>query len=76
MLRIVEHDGQPWRVKWNPKGRLSGAGRGLERKITISCSPKSGPVQHIEITTDEIAHVDAFMSLDDEQVRNLISRSR
>ncbi len=75
-VRIVEHDGQQWRVKWNTKGQLSGAGQGLERKITISCSPESGLVQHIEITTDEIAGVDVFMSLDDEQVKNLIRRSR
>ena len=56
MLRTVEHDGQQWRLKWNPQGRTSGVGRGLERKITISCSPESGPVQHIEIYTDEIAN--------------------
>ena len=75
-MRTVAHDGQQWRVKWTAQGELSGVGRGLERKITISCSPESGPVQHIEITTDEIAHVDAFMALNDEQVRDLIRRSR
>lgn len=74
-VRIVELDGQRWRVKWNPTGQLSGAGRGLERKITISCSPENGPVQHIEIWTNEIADVGAFMSLDDEQIKNLIRRS-
>lgn len=75
-MRIVEHDGQQWRVKWNPKGRLSGGKQGLEREITISCSPENGPVQNVEITTDEIADVDGFMSLDDQEVRNLIRRSR
>ena len=75
-MRTVEFDGQPWRVEWNPQGRLSGAGQGLGRKITISCSPENGPVRHLGIWTDEIAHVDAFMSLDDEQVKNLIRRSQ
>ena len=74
-VRNAEYDGQWWRVKWNPKGQLSGAGRGLERKITISCSPESGAVQHLEIASDEIADVDAFRSLSVEQVRNLIRRS-
>ena len=74
-VRIVEHEGQQWRVKWNPQGQLSGAGQGLARKITISCSPESGPVQHVEIWTHEITDVDVFMSLDDEQIRDLIRRS-
>ena len=50
-MRTVECDGQQWGVKWNTKGQLGGAGRGLERKITISCSPERGPVRYLEITT-------------------------
>ena len=74
-MRTVEHDGHQWRVQWIPKGQLSEGKEGLERKIWISCSPEKGPVRHLEITTDEIAGVDAFMSLDDEQIRDLIRRS-
>ncbi len=74
-MRTVENDGQTWRVEWLPKGELSGTEEGFERKIRISCSPTNGPVQYVEITTDEIADVDAFMSLDDQQLKNLIDRS-
>ncbi len=75
-MRTVKHDGHQWRVQWIPKGQLSEGKEGLEREITISCSPSNGPVQYVEITTDEIADSNAFMSLDDDEVRDLIRRSR
>lgn len=74
-MRTVEHKGQDWRVKWIPKGKLSGGEQGLESEITISCSPTKGAVQYLTSTTDEIPNADAFMSLDDERLRNLIRRS-